>query len=50
LSPPAEVHEILDDAVERVIKTVLEKDGEVIITENGVLDKFEKIALLLRYA
>lgn len=49
LSPPAEVHDIVDDAVESVIRTVLEKNGKVVVTENGKLEKLDRIALLLRY-
>jgi hypothetical protein len=49
LSPPSEIHDTLDDAVESIIRTVLEKDGRVMITESGALAKLDRIALLLRY-
>ena len=49
LEPPAEIHDILDDAVEAIISTVIDKDGRIMIVENGTLDKSNRIALLLRY-
>ncbi|MGZ4044424.1 MAG: baeRF3 domain-containing protein, partial [Bacteroidia bacterium] len=50
LKPPAEIHDILDDAVESVISTVLQKDGKVVVVENEMLNKSGRITLLLRYA
>ena len=49
LHPPKKSHQIIEDAVDDVMETVLEKNGKVIIVENGKLSKFEGIALLLRY-
>lgn len=49
LHPPKKSHEIIEDAVDDVMETVLEKNGKVIIVENGNLSRFEGIALILRY-
>jgi len=50
LTPPSEKHLILSDAVNEVIHIVQRKGGTVVIFGNGALDKFQHIALLLRYA
>ena len=39
----------IPDAVDEVIEMVISKGGEVIFTENGALEKFQRIALVLRY-
>lgn len=44
-----EAPDVLDDAVDEVITTVLEKGGEVVFLENGELDAHSRIALILRY-
>jgi len=49
LRPPKRTHKVLADAVDELIETVLEKDGEVYFVDNGVLEKFERIALITRY-
>jgi hypothetical protein len=49
LSPPVEKHEILSDAVETIIETVIAKGGKVVMVENGRLTDFDQIALMLRY-
>jgi hypothetical protein len=49
LRPPQSEHEIISDAVDDVIEEVLKKKGKVVITEDGHLEKFDGIALLLRY-
>jgi hypothetical protein len=41
--------EIIDDAVDDVIETVLAKGGRVVFVDNGTLEKHSRIALLLRY-
>jgi hypothetical protein len=45
----ANAPDVLDDAVDEVIKTVLEKQGQVVFVENGVLKQHQRIALTLRY-
>lgn len=45
----AEAPDVLDDAVDEVITTVLEKGGKVVFLENGQLDAHSRIALILRY-
>jgi hypothetical protein len=49
LRVPDEPHDILPDAVEAIIKTVLEKNGEVVIVENDALEEYQKIALMTRF-
>lgn len=49
---PAEVEagpDVLDDAVDELIKTVLEKQGKVVFVEDGQLTQHQRIALILRY-
>ena len=41
--------DVIPDAVDEVIETVLNKGGEVVFTENGQLDTYQRIALVLRY-
>ncbi len=41
--------DVLDDAVDEVITTVLEKGGKVVFLENGQLNAHSRIALILRY-
>ena len=41
--------DVLPDAVDEVIETVLNKGCEVVFTENGQLDTYQRIALVLRY-
>lgn len=40
---------VLEDAVDDIIETVLSKGGRVRFMPNGKLDQFQRIALLLRY-
>jgi hypothetical protein len=40
---------VVDDVVDEIIETVLEKQGRVIFAEDGQLDEYEQIALILRY-
>jgi hypothetical protein len=49
LSPPVEKHDILADAVETIIETVISKNGRVVMVGNGRLMNFDQIALMLRY-
>lgn len=49
LKPPKEKHEILPDAVNILMQTVLEKKGEVIIVENGRIENYGRIGLITRY-
>jgi hypothetical protein len=39
----------MEDAVDDIIETVLNKQGRVVFVENGKLEKHERITLLLRY-
>jgi len=41
--------DIMDDAVDEVIEIVLNKGGKVYFVENGVLSRFNGIAMILRY-
>ena len=49
LNPPRKKHKILIDAVDSVMEKVIEKNGKVMIVENGQLSQFDGIALILRY-
>lgn len=49
LAPPPGDYEMIPDAADDAIEIVREKGGNVAILENGALDKFYHIALLLRY-
>ena len=42
-------YDVLDDAVDRIIETVLQKNGQVVFVENGQLALHQRIALILRY-
>ena len=48
-NPPTAKHHVITDTVEEIISTVIEKKGDIVVVENGVLEKFGRIALLLRY-
>ena len=49
LNPPLGKHQVITDAVEEIISTVIEKKGDIVVVENGMLEKYGRIALLLRY-
>lgn len=49
LTPPATRHEILPNAADALIDIVREKGGKIVILENGELEAFGHVALLLRY-
>jgi len=40
---------IIEDAVDEIIETVLNKQGRVVFLENGQLEMHQRIALILRY-
>lgn len=46
---PKGKYTIVPDAVDEIIETVIEKGGKVTFAEEGKLNKFDSIALLLRY-
>ncbi len=41
--------DVMDDAVDEIIETVLSKQGQVVFVDNGTLEKYQRIALILRY-
>lgn len=41
--------DVMDDAVDEIIETVLAKQGEVVFVENGSLENHQRITLILRY-
>ena len=41
--------DVIDDAVDEIIETVLNKQGQVVFMENGQLKDYQRIALILRY-
>jgi hypothetical protein len=41
--------DVIDDTVDEIIETVLEKQGKVVFVENGQLEAHQHIALILRY-
>jgi hypothetical protein len=41
--------DVIPDAVDDIIQTVLSKQGQVVFTENGELEAHQRIALVLRY-
>ena len=49
LRPPPTPHKVLADAVDDIIEMVLEKDGHVFFTDNGMLKDYQRIALITRY-
>ncbi len=40
---------VIDDAVDEIIETVLDKQGQVVFVDNGSLRAHQGIALILRY-
>lgn len=40
---------VIDDAVDEIIETVLDKQGRVVFVDNGSLQTHQRIALILRY-
>jgi hypothetical protein len=49
LSVPEGEHRILSDAVDDIIETVLEREGDVMFVENGKLEEFGRIGLIKRF-
>lgn len=49
LTPPATPHRILPDAIDDLMQMVLDKNGKVIIVENGKLSPYQRMALITRY-
>jgi hypothetical protein len=41
--------DVMDDAVDEIIETVLNKQGRVVFVENGQLEKYRRIAMVLRF-
>jgi hypothetical protein len=41
--------DVIDDAVDEIIETVLEHQGQVVFVDNGQLEAHQRIALILRY-
>jgi hypothetical protein len=41
--------DVIEDAVDEVIETVLSKQGEVTLVNTGELEAHQRIALILRY-
>jgi len=41
--------DVMEDAVDEIIETVLNKQGQVVFVENGQLEAHQHIALILRY-
>jgi len=39
----------MDDSVDAIIDTVLNKQGKVVFVKNGQLEEHRRIALILRY-
>jgi hypothetical protein len=49
LNPPSVKHDFVADAVEEIIGVAADKRGDIVVVENGQLEKYGRIALLLRY-
>ncbi|HTM92939.1 MAG TPA: hypothetical protein VL095_10990 [Flavisolibacter sp.] len=49
LQPPKRKHTVLEDAVNRLLEMLLEKNGRVIFTEDKMLESHGHIALITRY-
>jgi hypothetical protein len=49
LHPPKENYEVIADAVDDVIEMILARNGRVIFTESGQLNRYDGIVLTLRY-
>jgi Bacterial archaeo-eukaryotic release factor family 3 len=40
---------VLDDAVDDIIETVMSKGGKVVFVDDGILEQYQHIAMILRY-
>jgi hypothetical protein len=49
LKPPTESHQVIADAVDELMELVIEKKGEVLLMEPGMLSTENNIALITRY-
>ena len=49
LHPPQQPHHIVTDVINKLVDLVLDKKGDVIVVENGLLDDYQKIGLITRY-
>ena len=49
LHPPKKLDEVMPDAVSSLIELVFEKNGDVVIVENGSLANYHGMALITRY-
>jgi hypothetical protein len=49
LQAPRRKHKVLEDAVNNLIEMVLDKNGKVVFTEDGMLNDHKHIALITRY-
>lgn len=49
LKPPTQAHQIITDAVDELMELVIEKKGEVLLMEPGMLTTENNIALITRY-
>ena len=49
LKPPKEPHIVLNDAVNELINRTLEKNGKLILVENGMLRNHQHVGLITRY-
>jgi hypothetical protein len=41
--------EVMDDAVDSLVETVLDKGGRVVFTDSGALEEHNRVAMILRY-
>ena len=48
-NPPPMKHQIITDAVEEIISTVIEKKGEIVVVQNGEMQEHGGIGLIQRY-
>lgn len=49
LHAPKEEHSVLPDAVNTLMDEVLGRGGNVVLVENGALDKYQRVAMITRY-
>jgi len=49
LTLPADAHTTLPDAIDDLMETVLDKNGDVFLVGNGLLAPYQRIALIARY-
>lgn len=49
LHVPKTEHNTIPDVVDQIIETIIDKGGRVVFTEDHQLEKYDRIALILRY-